>query len=452
MPDLPSSKRLVSAHDDRGLPRQDRRVRALLLRLTIATGLLVVCFALSGCSIGASEVAVPLELEPTVLLVSFDGFRWDYMERAVTPTLDRMAAEGVQARGLIPVYPSKTFPSHYSIATGLYPGHHGILSNHIRDAALGADFHLGDREQVERGDWWGGEPIWVTAERQGRIAATLFWPGSEAAIAGVRPSHWERYNERITWQKRVATVLGWLDLPAGERPRLITLYFEEPNEAGHRYGPDSPKTTKAVERVDAILASLIRGLEARSALDQVNLILVSDHGMAAVGPERTIYIDDYLEPEQAEIFETGAVLQVFPAPGFEEAVYDALTGAHPHLDVYRADEIPERYHLRGNSRVAPIWGMPDVGWEALTRDGATRTWGAGLGGDHGQDPFHPDMHGLFIARGPAFRRGVQVDAFENIQVYNLMAHALGIQPAENDGDLAAVRGVLREGQASSPEP
>ena len=416
----------------------------------LSSSFVLVAMVLAGCSGGTSVASGALELEPTVILVSFDGFRWDYLEDAETPNLDRVAAEGVHARSLIPPYPSKTFPSHYSIATGLYPGHHGLLSNHMRDPELGAEFTMADREQVERGAWWGGEPIWVTAERQGLVAATLFWPGSEAEIDGVRPTYWERYNEDLKWKKRVEQAMEWLELPREERPRLITLYFEEPNSTGHRYGPESPKTSRAVERVDEILGDLLAALEERSALDQVNLILVSDHGMAAVSEERTIYVDDYFSPEEGEIFETGALLQIFPGAGREDAIYGTLKGAHPNLSVYRSGEIPDQFHLRDNPRIAPIWGIPDVGWEALTHDGAGRIWGGalgvGLGGDHGQDPFHSDMHGLFMARGPAFREGLETDAFENVQVYNLMALALGLDPAPNDGDLETMSHVLRSSE------
>ena len=417
------------------IPRH--RLRLDLALVTLAALLL------PACAGGIPAATGPLELEPTVILISFDGFRWDHMVRADTPTFDRMASEGVQARGLIPVYPSKTFPSHYSIATGLYPGRHGILSNHMRDATLGAEFHLADREQVERTDWWGGEPIWATAERQGLTTATLFWPGSEAEVAGTRPTYWERYDQSLAWHKRVAQAIKWLELPEEERPRLVTLYFEEPNDAGHRWGPEAPETIEAVQSVDAILGSLVEALEDRRALDQVNLILVSDHGMAEVGEERTIYVDDLVTFEEGEVFETGALLQVFPNPGRESLLYAGLAGAHPNLRVFRSGEIPDEYHLRDNPRIAPIWGIPDVGWEVTTREGAAQLWGRGLRGDHGQDPFHQDMHGLFVARGPAFAQGVVVDAFENVHVYSLMAHALGLSPAETDGSLDAVRDTLR---------
>lgn len=380
--------------------------------------------------------------DPILILISLDGFRWDYLDLVETPNLNRLAEEGVRAEGLIPVFPSKTFPSHYSIATGLYPGHHGIISNNMFDAEMDEEFHLHDRGAVQDTRWWGGEPIWVTAERQGLVSACLFWPGSEAEVAGFRPSHWEPYDGDKTFEARVEQVLAWLDLPEAEKPRLITLYFQYPNDVSHHYGPDAPETFAAIREVDARVGDLVTGIEERDLTNRVNLIIVSDHGMAEVAPERIVYLDDFVSLEEGELFEDGALVQIYPHGGREDLILESLREASPHLAIHRWTEIPERYRLRESPRVAPILGVPEVGWEATVRGTERERQILELRGDHGQDPADLRMHGLFIAFGPAFRSGKVIDRFESIEIYNLMTAVLGLEAAPNDGDPTALRLIL----------
>ena len=395
-------------------------------------GLLLVLVLAASARLAASPVEEPVE--PILILVSLDGFRWDYLDLVDTPNLQQLAARGVRAEGLIPVYPSKTFPSHYSIVTGLHPGHHGIISNNMYDSEIDAEFHLHDRDAVEDPRWWGGEPIWVTAEKQGIVAATLFWPGSEAEIAGIRPSYWQPYDESLAFESRVERVLKWLDLPDDDRPRMIALYFEHPNDVSHRYGPEAPETFASIREVDARIGDLVAGIEKRGLSDRVDLVIVSDHGMAEVGPDRVVYVEDYVELEEGEAFELGAILQIYPHEGREDLIYKALHGASPHLAIYRREEIPEHYHLRDHPRTPPILGVPDVGWEVATRSVMQKYRGSMLKGDHGQDPGDPRMHGLFVASGPAIRSGVVIERFEAVEIYNLLTAILGLQPAPNDGD------------------
>lgn len=380
--------------------------------------------------------------DPILILVSLDGFRWDYLDLVETPNLNRLADEGVRAEGLIPVFPSKTFPSHYSIVTGLYPGHHGILSNNMIDPALEEEFHLHNRAAVGDGRWWGGEPIWVTAEDQGLISACLFWPGSEAEIAGHRPTHWEPYNGDKPFEVRVEQVLGWLDLPQAERPRLITLYFEYPNDISHHYGSEAPETFASVREVDARIGDLVAGIEERGLSDRVHLIVVSDHGMAEVGPERIVYLDDYVQLGEGEVFEDGAFLQIHLGEGREEEIYRSLKGASPHLAIFRRDEIPERFHLRDNPRIPAILGVPEVGWEVTIRGTRREAEILTLRGDHGQDPADPRMHGIFIAHGPLLRSGLRLDRVDTVDVYGLMTSILGLEPAPNDGKPDVLHSIL----------
>jgi predicted AlkP superfamily pyrophosphatase or phosphodiesterase/predicted Na+-dependent transporter len=381
-------------------------------------------------------------VEPILILVSLDGFRWDYLDLVETPNLRRLAAGGVRAKSLIPVFPSKTFPSHYSIVTGLYPGNHGIISNNMIDSRMGGEFHLYDRDAVEDPRWWGGEPIWVTAEKQGVTAAALFWPGSETAVAGLRLTYWKRFDRSLTFDRRVEEVLHWLDLPAAERPRLITLYFEYPNDVSHDFGPESQEAFAAVREVDARVGDLVAGIQKRGLTGTVDLVIVSDHGMAEVGPERTIFLDDHVDLEPGEVFEQGALLQVYPRRGRKKKLYKALTQVSEHLKVYRRRQIPQRYHLRDKSRTPPILGVPDVGWEVATHEVYVAEDRALLKGDHGQDPSDPRMHGIFIAHGPAFRSGLVIDRFECVEIYNLLAAVLNLEPAPNDGTPGSLDPVL----------
>ncbi|MEM7788109.1 MAG: ectonucleotide pyrophosphatase/phosphodiesterase [Bacteroidota bacterium] len=268
----------------------------LRLLFAIVLGLAVVVGAqqLTGCA-EAKPLATSEAPQPVVVLISIDGFRYDYLDRddADTPTLDRLAREGVRA-DLVPVYPTKTFPNHYSLVTGLHPEAHGIVNNTMRDPERLIDgkparFSLANREAVRDGAWWGGEPIWATAQRQGQATAVLFWPGSEAPIGGVLPTHGLPYNGDMPYADRVDWVLEHLG--GEDRPTFATLYFEGVDTAGHRHGPDAPETADAIEAVDVALGRLVDGLAEQGRLATTDLVVVSDHGMAAVAPERRVYID-----------------------------------------------------------------------------------------------------------------------------------------------------------------
>lgn len=385
----------------------------------------------------------PAAASNAVVLISLDGFRWDYQQLTDTPHLDALASRGVQAAGLIPVFPSKTFPSHYSIVTGLYPGHHGIVSNNMRDPRWDGDFRLGT-EELTRGRWWGGEPIWTTARKNGLRAASYFWPGSDVLIDGDRPDYFYAYDGAVPYEERVDQVLAWLRLPADERPQFITLYFADPNDTAHRVGPEAPEALAAVRRVDAMVGRLVRGLEEHGLAAATDLVVTSDHGMAQMSPERVVFLDDYIELTRQEVFESGSFLQIYPQAGREAEILEALRVAHPHLEVHARDALPDRYRLRGNTRLAPIIGVPDIGWSVAGRAPAEGDWDGFLLGNHGGDPYHPDMAGIFIAAGPSFAVGRRVPAFENIEVYNLLARALNIAPAPNDGDPSRVEEFLRE--------
>jgi predicted AlkP superfamily pyrophosphatase or phosphodiesterase len=373
-----------------------------------------------------------------------DGWRWDYDQKAPAPNLTGLAARGVRAEGLIPAYPSKTFPNLYSIATGLYPGHHGMVANVIRDTITGRRFDRSRRSDVVDPSWWGGEPIWNTAERGGVLAGTMFWVGSEAPIGGLRPHHWRSFDEDVPGEARVDQVLAWLDLPARQRPAFVTLYLNNVDTAGHSYGPDSPQVRDAISAADRQLGRLLAGLTSRGMLDTANIVVVSDHGMAETSRARTIVVDDYISADDAEISDLNPTLGVVPRPGRDPAVFAALSRAHPNLRIYRRESTPESWRFRGQPRVAPITGVADEGWVVLRRRDVESYWRPSqTGGQHGYEPGSLAMRGLFVAAGPAFREGVTVPAFENIHVYNALAVVLGVMPAPNDGDMALAQTLLR---------
>lgn len=394
-------------------------------------------------AVGASLIfacarQTPPRLSPTVVLVSIDGFRWDYLDRGVTPTLSRLAAEGVRAQWMIPVFPTKTFPNHTSIVTGRYPAHHGIVGNGFTAPDIGAHFSLGDRRTVRDGRFWLAEPIWTTAERQGQRTAPFFWPGSEAAIAGVRPTYWRTFDALLADRARVAQVLGWLDLPPGRRPTFLTMYLSGVDAAGHRYGPDAPETRRAIIHADSIVGLLAQGLMTRGLADRVNLIIVSDHGMASLSRDRVVDLDRYLPPTWIDVDALSPVLMAWPHAGLEDSMYARLERV-PHLSVYRKLELPARFHLEG-PRVPPVIAVADPGWK-IQQGASGAAWATN--GDHGYDDTVTDMRAIFIAHGPAFRRGVVVAPFRNINVYPMMAAVLGLRPQTMDGSLDSVRGVLR---------
>jgi predicted AlkP superfamily pyrophosphatase or phosphodiesterase len=391
---------------------------------------------LSSC---ASAPAVSSEPAP-VLLISIDSFRPDYLDRGITPNLARIARSGVRARWMNPSYPSLTFPNHYTLVTGLRPDHHGIVHNTMRDAVLGV-FRNSDETAVRDPRWWGGEPVWVTAEKAGLRTATLFWPGSEAPIKGTWPTDWVKYDDAMPMHRRVDIVLEWLARPAGQRPRLTTLYFGALDHTAHDFGPDSPETNATLAEIDAAIGRLLHGLSAQGL--RVNIVVVSDHGMAPVPYAHSRNVETLVDPDDATYVSVGEVVGFVPRAGRQAAAEAQLLGRHDHYECWRKGELPPRWHYGTHPRVPPIVCQMDAGFTAVTpqklaarRPGTTR-------GSHGYDPADPSMRALFIAQGPAFRQGVEIAPFDNVDVYPLLAKLIGIEPEANDGDIAPLLPALK---------
>lgn len=395
--------------------------------------------------------AQPQPATNSLVLISVDGFAQAYLKRYKAPTLQRLAQAGVTAQSMQPAYPTKTFPNHYSIATGLYPTHHGIVENNIYDADFDAVFRMSKPEEVRNGRWWLGEPVWVTAEKQGVKTGTYFFPGSEAAIKGVRPGLWQAYDGSVTNIDRVKSVLAWLDLPVEKRPQLLTLYFSAVDDAGHAYGPDSEHVAAAIADVDQALAVLVAGLEQRGLFNRINLLLVSDHGMAKVPQQQVIELDQLFDEKKAAlVLWTPEIVSVFPKPGELEAIYQQLKAAlPPQATVYKKSELPQRWHYQDSKRIAPLLVVPETGWRLMQKH-KQKEWlekpgRSAVTGSHGYDNASPAMQAIFIGHGPAFKAGSQIPAFANIQLYNLMCRILGIQAAPNDGDPDWVDTVYQQG-------
>ena len=377
-----------------------------------------------------------------VVLISFDGMGPDFLDRTETPAFDRVANAGVQAEGLIPAYPSKTFPNHYSIATGMYPANHGLVDNRFYDPELDAVYSIGDRDAIRDGRWYRGEPIWVTAEKQGVTTASYFWVGTEAPIQGVQPTYFKYYDESVPYAARVDSVLNWLALPETDRPRLVMLYFDEPDWIAHRRGPGAAAVDSVVRVLDGHLGRLLDGLDTTPVADRVTVILVSDHGMKAAPTDQVIFLDDHADLDGVRTIYTGTQAKLYFGGDTArmEQVYRSLADRLPeHAAVYLPEETPARWHYDQNQRIGDLVVAADPGWVVRPRDG--RPWRGG--GSHGWDPYHPAMHGIFLAAGPAIRPGDAIPPFENVHIYPLVARILGLEPAGDiDGRPEVLEGLL----------
>lgn len=400
----------------------------------------VLLFVLAACA-HAPGPAQDASSRP-VILVSIDGFRPDYLDRGITPNLSAMAAEGARAE-MRPSFPSKTFPNHYTLVTGLRPDRNGIVDNTMEDPGPPLRrFAMADREQVRDAFWWDdAKPIWVSAEEAGIRAAPMFWPGSEAAVRGVRPTYWTTFQMSLSPDARVDQILAWLDLPLEERPGFLTLYFDEVDTYGHMYGPNATELDPAIARTDSAIGRLRQGLKARG-LD-ANLVVVADHGMAEVRAEKVVVLEDVVPPGLGRPLTTGAFLTFVPEAGREAEAKAALLSPRPHMECWEKAEIPARFHYGRHRRAAPLFCLMETGWEIAPRGSLARR--RAVGGNHGFDPEDSQMRAVFVAAGPDIRQGARPPVFDNVDVYPLLARLLGLAGEPGDGDLDEVGAVLVHG-------
>lgn len=393
------------------------------------------------------------ETKPSyVILISLDGFRYDYVERFKPENISRFIQTGTAAKGLIPAFPSKTFPNHYTIATGMKPEHHGLVDNSFYEPFKDLVYTMGNREIVEDGYWYGGTPLWVLAEQNGMKAASYFFVGSEAPVQGVRPSYYFPYDGNVPNLTRISKVFEWLQLPETERPRLITLYFSDMDNAGHRYGPNNDEKLKAsLGRLDYELGALFEGLKSFD-LD-INIILVSDHGMAEVPKGKLINLDKLTEGIDARVVNNGALAHLHLAKPEQKAevikILEERRGNFKIEDV--TSQVSYKDISRFPNRIGDLLILPELGYYLADERGIFRYQNnsamlkTDVFGEHGYSPEYQEMHGIFYANGPLIKEGLKIDRFENIHIYPLICQILGLPvPTEIDGKAAVLAPILRD--------
>ena len=407
--------------------------------------------AVAQMSVAPPVAQAPVEQRaPVTILVSIDGFRADYLDRGVTPNLSALAAKGVHA-AMRPSFPSKTFPNHWTLVTGLRPDRTGIVANNIEDNERpGETFNMDTDDPF----WWNeAEPLWSTAEKAGIRTATMFWPGSNVAVGGVRdkewphaitggtrPEDWQQFNMAVNNTQRVNAVLDWVRRPAAIRPAFVTLYFDTIDTAGHTWGPGDARTTAAVHDIDGTIGQLVQGLK---DMDQpANLVIVADHGMAEISSSRTVALDSIANPADYRVVEATTYASLAAVPGHEKALEKALLRPHDHMTCWRKADIPARFHYGSNPRVPPYLCLMETGWLAVK----SATSKVSDHGNHGYDNMAPEMAALFIASGPAIRPAGTLPSFDNVDVAPLLRDLLGLPAGKDlDGDDAPFRAVLNKG-------
>ncbi|NWF89670.1 MAG: alkaline phosphatase family protein [Ignavibacteriaceae bacterium] len=383
------------------------------------------------------------QTNPYVILVSFDGFRWDYLNRGLTPNLDKIKNDGVSAISLRSVFPSKTFPNHLSIITGMYAENHGIISNSFPNFEKNYWYRMSDTTAVRDSKWYIGEAFWETAERQGTKTASYFWPGSEVQLEHRHPSYREFYEHEKPYEQRVEGVINWLQLPYEARPHFITLYFDDTDTYGHKFGPSSPEANEAIVRLDNIAGLLMKRLNDIGLKDSVNVIFVADHGMTEIFEDKVINIENMIKEYNCRFMDDGPLMQVEPSAENLTAVYEILKRNESHYKAYLKKDIPDYFHYNKNPLTFSILLAADIGWSLVTN--RRSDWVSKSKGNHGYDNNHLDMHGIFLADGPAFKDGYQTGTLWNIDIYPMLCKIFNIYPRSNiDGELERIEFILKE--------
>lgn len=372
------------------------------------------------------------------VIISLDGLRWDYLDAYDVPFLNQLAREGVKAV-MQPSFPSKTFPNHYTLATGLTPDHHGVIANIFWDRERGVEFSLSNKVTRADGKYYGGDPVWLTAKHQGVKTATVYWVGSDVAIGGEHPTYWRDYQtDQLDYPGRVNEIVRLLSLPEKDRPHLVMAYFEEPDRSGHSYGPMNRMTRRAMESMDLLLSNLWARIQQLPIAGQVNLIVTGDHGMTSVDPKRFVDIDDVLPRHWYERFCNDYPTLIYAsAPQYIDSICDALQGVD-HIRAWKQADIPAYLGYGTNKNMGDVVVLPDVGWLFADKPSTKQR------GSHGFDHTAADMQVGFRAIGPDFKVGYEKpERFSNVCVYPLLCYLLGVTPSPNDGSLDAVRDMLR---------
>ncbi|MDI9878843.1 alkaline phosphatase family protein [Flectobacillus longus] len=388
--------------------------------------------------------------KPYVVMVSFDGFRHDYVQKYPVKHIKNFIKKGAAAEVMLPSYPSKTFPNHYTLVTGLYPDHHGLIDNTFYDAGRDTFYSIRQRDKVEDPYYYGGLPIWQLVQQNGMKAASYFWVGSEAPIGGQYPTYYHRFDDKVPHPKRVQAVFDWLNLPEAERPHLITIYFSMVDTQGHEYGPNAPETEAAVMEADSLVGMLMNGLKQIKL--PVNVILTADHGMYEMQnrPETFIIADDFLEGlnKQDFLFVNNSTHGNIFLKNKDKAdeIFNTIAAKEKHFKIYKKADIPEKLHFNTNARIGDMLLVVEPGYgfynkESLAKKPEKRkVWGV-----HGFDPTAcPEMGAIFYANGPNIKKGIKIPTFQNIHVYPFIAQLLGISTPPIDGDPKVLQGIIKK--------
>ncbi|WNJ16781.1 ectonucleotide pyrophosphatase/phosphodiesterase [Pontibacter sp. G13] len=408
-------------------------------------GLLTACQSATSPPPGPGTNADSSQTKPYLVMVSIDGFRASYWDEYESPHLHKIASQGVRAEAMRPSYPASTFPNHYTLVTGMYPGTHGLVNNSFYDEEMKEAYSMRDKEKVQDGAFYGGVPLWSLAEQQHMVSASFFWVGSEAEIAGHRPTYYKQYDGSVSNAARVDTIGAWLELPDDRRPHVLFLYFSIVDSRGHRYGPNSPEVQEAILEVDEQIGRLNEILDQhRSEGKDISLIVTADHGMCDVDTEDPAYVEDYIDIDQFEVSRGSTLWMLYSDDSTQIAQAYADLKANPSdkFDVYLRNEVPEHLHFRHPTKVGDIVCIAREPWQF-----ARRMMGYTPGtGQHGFDPYtYSDMGALFVVQSSQLPAGTIIPPFDNIHVYPLAAHLLQLNiPTEIDGDIGMWESLLSE--------
>ncbi len=377
------------------------------------------------------------------VIISLDGNRWDYPQYYNTEFFDSLATVGVSAR-MEPSFPASTFPNHYTLATGLVPDHHGLVNNSFWDPGREYSYSMSDPACRYDPYYYGGEPIWITAQRQGVKTGNVYWVGSDIPIKDEYPTYYRNWDEDPHWdfEERVDEIVRLLSLPESERPRLVMGYFDEPDHTGHVYGPISPETKDMVEHMDSLMHGLYLRLKALPYGDRINFIVLSDHGMEDISPERFVSWHAEIPEGWAEKVMATSPTSIFVKEGYVDSLYNRLSKIE-HLSVWKHGEVPGELNYGTSERLGDLIVAPDLGWQFASSPSKNN-------GAHGYSPKEPDMMVMFRAVGPDFKEGYEApftegeqSAFRNVDIYPLLCKLLGIKPAATDGNLERIVNILK---------
>ncbi|XP_070781852.1 ectonucleotide pyrophosphatase/phosphodiesterase family member 5 [Enoplosus armatus] len=374
---------------------------------------------------------------PKLLLLSFDGFRWDYIHRVPMPNFLTLMNEGVMVEQVESAYITKSFPNHYSLVTGLYAETHGIVANEMYDPAMNRSFSM-ETGSIYESRWWEeAVPLWVSIQKAGGRSGAAMWPGSDVKIHGMFPNQYLRYNASVSFETRVKRIIDWFSAPKEEAVDFGVLYWEEPDESGHKLGPQSSLMDDVIAGIDAKLGFLMNELKEAGLFEKVNLIVTSDHGMTQLSTDNIIELDVYVSRDLYTWVDKSPVVGILPEEGKLEDVYSKLVNANPNMVVYKKEDIPGHFHYQHNIRIMPILIEAKEGWTIVQN----RTEPFKLG-NHGYNNTLRSMQPVFVARGPAFRQKYVKTSMRSVDLYPLMCHILSIRPLPNNGSLLNVQDLL----------